>query len=156
MMMLGYSMMWLRPLLYYYYTSISLLSLICSLTAQNEVATPLQFGVPGAQSPHHYSSIVNTILYIVLLVVLLAVYLGYTCAEKIAVSRVGTNANETHMHTTSMLFVYTPITHLLQSISHLSSTLTIIVISFGIYSFTSTPNVVYDYIRRKAKKARPR
>jgi hypothetical protein len=112
-------------------------------------------GVPGAQSPHHYST-VNSVLYIVLLVVLLAVYLGYMCAEKIAVSRVGMDANETHMHTTQTSFVYTPLTHLLQSISYLSSTLTIIVISFGIYSFTSTPNIVYDYIRRKVKKARPR
>ena len=107
-------------------------------------------GVPGAQSPHHYSA-VNTVLYIVLLVVLLAVYLGYTCAEKIAVSRVGMNANETHM-------------------SYLSSTLTIISILFGIYSFTSTieqtpdhstintpaSNSVYAHIQRKAKKARPR
>src|SRR3977135_1649568 len=85
-------------------------------------------GVPGAPSPHHYSA-VNTVLYIILLVVLLAVYLGYMCAEKTAVSRVGMNANETHMHTTPTSFVYTPLTHLLQSISYLSSTLTIIVIS---------------------------
>src|SRR6202171_4736202 len=86
-------------------------------------------GVPGAQSPHHYSSIVNTVLYIVLLVVLLAVYLGYTCAEKIAVSRVGMDANETHMHTTSTSFVYTPLTHLLQFISYFSSPQTIMSIS---------------------------
>ena len=102
-------------------------------------------GVPGAQSPHHYST-VNTVLYIVLLVVLLAVYLGYTCAEKIAVSRVGMNANETHMHTTPTSFVHTPLTRLLQPMSYLSSTLTIISILFGIYSFTSTPNIIYDYI----------
>jgi hypothetical protein len=128
-------------------------------------------GVPGAQSPHHYST-VNSVLYIVLLVVLLAVYLGYTCAEKIAVSRVGMNANETHMHTTSTSFVYTPLTRLLQPMSYLSSTLTIISILFGIYSFTqlstieqtpdhpttntSASNSVYEHIQRKAKKARPR
>jgi hypothetical protein len=119
-------------------------------------------GVPGAQSPHHYSA-VNTVLYIILLVVLLAVYLGYTCAEKIAVSKVGMDTNETHMHTTPTSFVHTPLTRLLQPMSYLSSTLTIISILFGIYSFTqlstintSASNIVYAYIKRKAKKARPR
>ena len=82
--------------------------------------------------------------------------MGYTCAEKIAVSKVGMEANETHMHTTSTSFVYTPLTRLLQPMSYLSSTLTIISILFGIYSFTSTPNIIYDYIKRKVKKARPR
>src|ERR1700730_113829 len=119
-------------------------------------------GVPGAQSPHHYST-VNTVLYIILLVILLAVYLRYTCAEKIAVSRVGTNANETHMHTTSTSFVYTPLTHLLQPMSYFSCTLTISSILFGIYSFlqlstinTAASNSVDAHIQRKAKKARPR
>src|SRR3984893_11923597 len=112
-------------------------------------------GVPGAQLPHHYSA-VNTVLYIILLVVLLAVYLGYTCAEKIAVSRVGMNTNETHMNTTPTSFVHTPLKHLLQPMSYLSSTLTTIVTSFGIYSFTPASNVVYAHIQRKAKKAHPR
>src|ERR1700730_4726481 len=85
-------------------------------------------GVPGAQSPHHYST-VNTVLYITLLVVLLAVYLGYTCAEKIAVSRVGISTNETQISTPST------ISHLLQPMSYFSCTLTISSILFGIYSF---------------------
>ena len=214
------------------------MSLICSLTAQNEVATPLHYrakslsferdgktitlkptpidtdvhtvvapsvkpevipssvtdndtplitddqqliareGVPGSQSPHHYSSIINTILYIVLLVVLLAVHLGYTCAEQIAVSRVGMNANETHMHTTSTSFVVEPYSHtstltrLLQSMSYFSNPQTIISIWLCIYPFihtfttertpdhstidTSPSSSGHECIQRKAKKARPR
>ena len=118
-------------------------------------------GVRGAQSPHHYST-VNTVLYIVLLVVLLAVYLGYTCAEKIAVSRVGISTNETQIYTPST------ISRLLHPMSYFSSPQTIMSIWLCIYPlihiFTTkrTPDHPtidssgYEHIQGKAKKARPR
>ena len=126
----------------------------------------LSEGVHEAPSPHHNSSIVNTVLYIILVVILFTAYTVYSCSEHVTVSRVGISTNETQMHTPST------ISRLLHPMSYFSNPQTIISIWLCIYPFihtfttertpdhstidTSPSSSGHEYIQRKVKKARPR